>query len=127
MNTPHTSRAGLAIFGLLSLGDVATPLITDGEHPPMAIALVAALIGLISLVLIAIVSRGSRKGVAPLVALRLLSAATALPAFFVSDVPVAAKTLAAVVVGLTSVGVALVLPTSRRTVQGRTVQAGGQR
>lgn len=27
-------RAGLIVFWLLSLGDLVTPLVTDGEHPP---------------------------------------------------------------------------------------------
>ena len=35
-------RAGLIVLGLLSLVDLAGPLITDGQHPPMVIALIGA-------------------------------------------------------------------------------------
>ena len=36
------SRAGLIMLGLLSLVSLAEPLITDGQHPPMTIALIDA-------------------------------------------------------------------------------------
>ncbi len=49
-----------------------------------------------------------------LIGLRVLSAVTALPAFFVSDVPAGAQAAAAGVVVLTAVGV--LLTAGRRTV-----------
>jgi hypothetical protein len=45
-------RAGLIVLGLLSLVDLAGPLFTDGQHPPMVIALIGAGLGLISIVLV---------------------------------------------------------------------------
>lgn len=45
-------RAGLALLGVLSALDVALPLLTDREHPPMAVALVASALGVASLALV---------------------------------------------------------------------------
>jgi hypothetical protein len=100
-------RTGLVLLGLLSLGDVATLPLTDGEHPPYAVAALATLLGLVSLVLVVRALGDPDRPIRLLVGLRVLSAVTALPAFFVSDVPVAAQTLAAAVVLLTGVGVLL--------------------
>jgi hypothetical protein len=99
--------AGLAILGLLSLLDLVGPLVTDGEHPPMEVALVGAVLGLASLVLVGYAWRGATRALAPLVVLRLLSAAAAAPAFFVDDVPVGATAFAGAFVALSVVGVAL--------------------
>ena len=42
LETTRQYRAGLIVLGLLSLVDLAGPLITDGQHPPMVIALIGA-------------------------------------------------------------------------------------
>ncbi|TDU83183.1 hypothetical protein EV138_5645 [Kribbella voronezhensis] len=109
----RTFRAGLILFGLLSVGDLAGPLLTDGEHPPMSIALIGAVLGLISLVLVVLAWRGERRAVVPLIVLRVLSAASALPAFFVGDVPAAALVAAGVTVALAVGGTVLVLLPAR--------------
>ena len=70
-------RAGLVILALLSLVDVAGPLLTDGETPPMAIALVGCALGVASLVCVVLAWRGVTRAVLPLVVLRLLSALSA--------------------------------------------------
>ena len=101
-------RIGVGIFGLLSLGDIATPALTDGETPPYAVAAVVALLGLVSLVLSVQAYRDPSRPLRLLIGLRILSAVTALPAFFVSDVPAAAQAAAAGIVALTAVGVLLV-------------------
>ena len=75
-------RAGLIVLGVLSVLDLLTPLVTDGEHPPMAIALGSAVIGLASLVLAVSAWRGAMRAVLPLVVLRALSAISAVPAVF---------------------------------------------
>ena len=100
-------RIGLAIFGLLSLGDIATLALTDGETPPYAVAAVAATLGLGSLVLTVQAFRDPSKPLGLLIGLRVLSAVTALPAFFVSDVPAGAQGAAAGIVVFTAVGVLL--------------------
>ena len=100
-------RIGLLIFGLLSLGDIATLALTDGETPPYAVAAVVALLGLVSLVLAVQAFRDPSKPLRLLIGLRVLSAITALPAFFVSNVPAGTQAAAAGVVVLTAVGVLL--------------------
>ncbi|NIK58261.1 hypothetical protein [Kribbella shirazensis] len=112
-------RFGLVLLGLLALGDLATPLVTDGEHPPMSIAIGAAVIGLISVVLVVFAWRGKRWALAPLITLRLASALLAVPAFFESGVPTAAVLAAGVGVAATVVGVIAVLLPKRELVGAR--------
>ena len=118
----RSRSVGLAILGLLSVLDVLTPLFTDGDHPPMAVALVGSVIGLASLVLIWHVARGARRAVMPLVLLRVLSAFAALPGLIVDDVPVAIRGLVAVWVALTIVGVVLVARPASRIAEAVTVR-----
>lgn len=98
---------GLAILGVLSVLDVAGPLMTDGHNPPMSVALVGSAIGLASLVCLAYVLRGARRAMLPLVILRVVSAATAVPAFLVADVSAPIRALAGGIIVLTLVGVVL--------------------
>lgn len=107
-------RIGLGVFAVLSVLDLLLPLYTDGENPPMSVALVASVIGLASLVLVLSAWRGARRAVLPLLVLRVLSALTAVPAFFVSGPPAAAIVSAAVLIVLTGVAVVLVFPAARR-------------
>ncbi len=103
------TRAGLVVLTVLSLIDLAGPLLTDGDHPPMSVALIGSALGLASLVCIGYAWRGATRAVVPLIVLRVISALTALPAFFVTDVPAAAKIAAVVIVVLTVLGSALTL------------------
>ena len=102
-------RAGLVVLGVLSLGDLAAPLLTDGESPPMSIALIGSALGAASLLLLALAWRGRVSAAIGLVALRVLSALTAVPAFFVENVPVVPMVLAGVAISLTVIGSVLVL------------------
>lgn len=102
-------RTGLVILGVLSLLDVAGPLMTDGDHPPMSVALIGCALGLVSLACLWPAWRGSTRAVLPLVVLRLLSALSAAPAFFVADVPGAIRVLAAAIVLVTLGAVAMVV------------------
>lgn len=102
-------RVGLVILGLLSCVDVVGPLLTDGDTPPMSIAITGCVLGIASLVCVVLAWRGSARVILPLAGLRLLSALSAIPAFFVGDVPSAIRGLAAALVLLTIVGVALVV------------------
>ena len=91
----NTSRVagrqiGLAIFGLLSLGDIATLALTDGETPPYAVAAVAAALGLVSLLLAVQALRDPTKPLRLLIGLRVLSAVTAVPRSSSADVPAGA-------------------------------------
>lgn len=110
-------RTGLVLFGLLSVGDIAELAVTDGSHPPYAVAAISAVLGVASLYLLAQAWRGRRGALRALLVLRIVSALTATPAFFVQDVPAAAKVSAAAIFALTALAAALVSPaTSRKAV-----------
>jgi hypothetical protein len=115
MNRSKSFVTGLAISGLLALGDIATPLLSDGEHPPVAIGVVIAIIGLLTVVGIVLAWRGRRGGPTTIIVTRLLSALTSVPAFFADGVSAAAKVGAAVGVVLTLVAIVLIAPRLRTT------------
>jgi hypothetical protein len=106
---------GLVLLGLLSLGDVALPALTDGETPPYAVAAAAAVLGLVSLWLVIRALRDPSAPVRLLIGLRVLSAVLALPAFLTDDVPTGAVVGAAAGVVLTAIGVLLVASGARVT------------
>lgn len=106
MNT--SIRAGLVLLGVLSVGDIAGLALTDGHHPPYAIAAIGAALGLASLYFLARAWTGSARALRVLLALRIVSALTAAPAFFANDVPVAAMAAAAAIIGLTAVAVLVI-------------------
>ena len=105
-----TAKVGLVLAGLLGLGDVALPLISDGEFPPLVVALVALAFGVATLAALPSAWRGSRVGGWTVVVTRLISMTGAVPAFFVSDVPAPALALAGTAVVLTLASVVLVVP-----------------
>ena len=107
-------RAGLVVLGVFALADLASPLLTDGETPPMSIALIGSALGLLSLILIALAWRGRLAAAIGAIVLRLLSALTAVPAFLFDGVPTAAKVLAGITIALAVVGSTLVLVGYRR-------------
>ena len=100
-------KAGLVILGLLSLSDVATLPLTDGQHPPYPIAALVTVLGAVSVALVVRALRDPSRSLGLLIGLRVLSAVTALPAFFVRGVPAAAQAVAGAIVILTAVGVLL--------------------
>jgi FtsH-binding integral membrane protein len=107
-------RAGLILLGLLSLVSLTSPLTTDGQHPPMMIALIDAGVGLIGIVLVILAWRGRMAAAIALIVVRLLAALTAVPAFLVPGVPTGPMIAAGFGIGLTVVGAALVLAGLRR-------------
>jgi hypothetical protein len=107
-------RAGLIVLGLLSLVSLASPLTTDGQHPPMMIALIDAGVGLIGIILVILAWRGRMAAAIALIVVRLLAALTAVPAFLVPGVPTGPMIAAGFGIGLTVVGAALVLAGLRR-------------
>jgi hypothetical protein len=109
------ARTGLVLFALLSIGDVADLFLTDGNHPPYSVAITGAVLGIASLGLLPSAWRGSRTAIRLLCALRVVSALTAVPAFFVAGVDVAPVVLAAAIVVLTGLAVVLVAGSTRRT------------
>ena len=111
-----TYRAGLVVLGVLSLGDLAAPLLTDGETPPLSIALIGAGLGLASLILIAFAWQGRVAAAVGVVAIRVLSALTAVPAFLFDGVPTLPRVLAGIAITLTVLGGVLVLAGVRRRI-----------
>lgn len=111
--------AGLFLLGLVSIGDVLTPVLTDGRTPPMSIALMASGLGLVSLACIVGAGKGSRPALAVLVTTRAVSALAAVPAFLVPDVPPGLRAAAGLGIAITLVGMALTLGGRRRLVNAR--------
>jgi hypothetical protein len=114
LNMSGVYRTGLAVLGVLSLGDLAAPLLTDGQHPPMFMALIGSALGLVSLVLVGLAWRGRTSAAVALLVIRVLSAVAAVPAFLTPGVPQGAMVLAGVLIALTLLGVVLVLSGVRR-------------
>ena len=113
MSATRSYRVGLTLLAALSVLDLLTPLITDGQHPPMAVAAAAALLGLASLSFVMVAWRGSRSALSALVVLRTLSALSATPAFFSPGVPAAAMAAATGLIILTLVGIGFVIVGAR--------------
>lgn len=109
-------RSGVVLLGVLSVIELAGPLTTDGQHPPMIIALIGSVLGLLSIVLAVLAWRGRTAAAVGLCVLRMLSALTALPAFWVMGVPAPIVAVAGTSVMLTIIGVVLTLAGLRRPV-----------
>jgi hypothetical protein len=104
---------GLVLFGLLSLFDVVFTFVPAGQGdvgPPFPVLVLGLLLGLASLVLIAVVPRVGRRALIWLIGCRLLSALTGLPAFFVDGVPGWVRILVTVFAVLTLVAAVLIQP-----------------
>lgn len=109
-------RSGVVLLGVLSVIELTGPLTTDGQHPPMIIALMGAALGLVSIVLAVLAWGGRTAAAVGLCVLRMLSALTALPAFWVTGVPGPVVAVAGTSIVLTIVGVVLTLAGLRRPV-----------
>jgi hypothetical protein len=120
MSSPVTSRtrAGLVLAALLGLVDVVSAFFPTPEGevgPPLPIVVLGGLLGVATLAAVAAAWRTGQRGMLRIVAAtRVLSAISALPAFFV-DIPAALKLVVAVAVVLTVACVVLVLTPARRT------------
>jgi hypothetical protein len=113
------NRIGLVLAGLLGLTDVlsipTTPAPGAGEEgPPVEVLIAATVLGVITLVAVVWAWRtGSRVAARIVAGSRILSAVTALPAFFVEGVPPLLVGLAAAGVLVTIITVGLVLSRPR--------------
>lgn len=112
------NKVGFVIAILLSLTSLAglfapTP---EGEvGPPMIVLGLGAALGLATIVAVVLAwSRGSRAAVRVASAAIIVGAVTALPAFFVPDVPAMLRVFAAVTVLLSIAAVVLMLSPARR-------------
>jgi hypothetical protein len=107
-------RSGVVLLGVLSVIDLTAPLYTDGQHPPMIIAVIGSVLGLVSIVLAVLAWRGRVAAAVGLSVVRVLSALTAVPAFYVGGVPSPIMAVAGTFIILTVVGVVLTLAGLRR-------------
>jgi hypothetical protein len=79
------SNATTAIFAMLGLIDVAlTGVIGSSQAPPLIASLGVAALGLITLLALVPARRGSRGALIAIVVTRVISAALAVPAFFLN-------------------------------------------
>jgi hypothetical protein len=78
-------NAATVIFTILGLIDVAlTAVIGSSGAPPLIVSLGVAALGLITLLALAPARRGSRGALTAIVVTRVISAALAVPAFFLN-------------------------------------------
>jgi len=108
------TTVGLVLAGLLGLGDAIGIVTGGGEGPPFPVLVAGAVFGVITLIGVALGWRGSRTGIVAVIVTRLLSALTAVPAFFVDDVPAGAVGVAGFGIGVTLLAVALLAPALRQ-------------
>jgi hypothetical protein len=108
----RVNKIGLALAGVLGLSDVASIGMPTGDGqdgPPVAIVVLGAVLGVITLAALVPAFRKAGRGAIRLVAgTRIISAISALPAFFV-DVDAGLKVFAAIIVVLTVAVVAMIL------------------
>jgi hypothetical protein len=107
------NRVGLVLAALLGVADlvsIAMPTDPDQPGPPMAVLVVGMLLGVVTLAAVVLAWVTRRRAWSRVTAgSRIVSALTALPAFFVPDVPPALVASAAVAVAVTAVAVVLLL------------------
>ena len=115
--TPTTTRVGIAICAALALGDIIGGLaqLAPGSFLPTEVAVIALVLGVGTLALVPFAWRGSRWSIWLIAAFRALSAVTALPAFFVPDVPTAGVLAAAGTVVVTVIAIVLLLLRGQRS------------
>ena len=79
------SNAATAVFATLGLIDVAlTGVIGSPGAPPLIVSLGVAALGLVTLLALVPARRGSRGALTAIVVTRVISAALAVPAFFLN-------------------------------------------
>ncbi len=109
-------RSGVALLGVISVIGLTTALFTDGQHPPLIIAIIGAALDVIGIVLAVLAWRGRTGAAVGLCVVRVLSALTAVPAFYVGGVPGPIMAVAGTFIVFTIVGVVLTLAGLRRPV-----------
>lgn len=113
--------SGIAVFGLLAVLDVLSPVVFADVGAPAVANVLSLVLGVVTLIGLGLYlapathDRAGRTGMWIAVVARVLSALTALPAFFGPDqAPTWVLVTAAVFILLTIVGVVLVRPALAR-------------
>ena len=119
LSRPRTSpavRTGLVLAVLLALGDVAAGITTiSGDAAGTTVSVVDGLLALGTIGSLPAAWRGAAWALRTVASTRLLGAVTAVPAFFVDDVPAGLVLAAAVTVVVAIVAAVLVLPRGTRS------------
>lgn len=117
--TTTRQKTGLALAGLLSVGNIASVFqpTPDGQvGPPLVVLVLGAVVGAIGLAAVVLAWRnGNRVALRVAAGTLILTTLTALPAFFV-DVPAGIKLLVAVTVVVTVAAIVLMFSSARRPV-----------
>lgn len=113
-------KVGLVLAGLLAvadlLGSLLVPVDPSQVGPPVGVIVLAGILGLVTLVFVVIAwLRRSRGAIRIVAGTRILSAVTALPAFFAGP-PAPFVIAAALGVTVTAIAVALMLSPVRHPV-----------
>ncbi len=112
-STPTTF--GLAICVLLGvIGIISLAQLGADDGPPVGVILSGAVFGVITLVGARMAWRGDRRGVVAVIVSRVLDTLSALPAFFVDDIPDWVPFFVGIFVVLSVVGVGLLVVALRR-------------
>ncbi len=108
------SNAATAIFAMLGLIDVALAgVIGSSSAPPLIVSLGVAALGLIALLALAPARRDSRWALIAVVVTRIISAALAVPAFFL-NAPVWVMVVEGFVIAATIAALVLMYQQSRQ-------------
>jgi hypothetical protein len=111
------NKAGFVLASLLSLPNLVGPLspTPEGEAgPPMLVLVLGSVLGLVTIGAVVLAwTRGNRSAVRVAAAAIIVGAVTALPAFFVPDVPAGLRVMAAVSVLVAIIAVVLMLTPAR--------------
>jgi hypothetical protein len=110
------AKTALVVLGVLSVVDLSLPFVTDGDNPPMTVAVISAALGVASLGCLRGAWRGQRPALVGVVVTRLLSALLTLPVFFVGDVPAGVVAVSAATVAVTVLAIVAALAGSRQAV-----------
>ena len=102
-----------AILGVLDVVSVAGLGADDG--PPAFVIVIGLVLGVVTLVGVAMAWRGNARGVPIIVVSRVLSALSAIPAFFVEEAPDWAPPVVGVGIVITIAAIALIYSGRRTT------------
>ena len=116
------NKIGFYLCLLLGIGDLPSLLLTpsgDNQGPPLSVSILDTLCGLVTVIAAVVVLRTmSRQAIRLVAGSRILSALTAIPAFFADGLPAGIRIFAATGVVITIIAVALLLaPAGRHVVR----------
>lgn len=107
------NKVGLALAAVLGLnGALVSPFVlADADKgPPLAVLIIGAVLGVITLILVLYTARtASRTGARAIAGVRIVSALLSAPAFFVSHVAPTSVVMASAVIIVTVVTIVLLL------------------